>query len=131
MNKKIIKSVAYDVQKTIDEIMQEVQAHIEREELFYDVKLILSEIFTNALIHGNRKNPVLTITVEYEISDDFIKARLTDEGPGFNYNDIKDPLAAENIIKFSGRGLFLIRQLADEISFNVSGNSVTIVKKFI
>ncbi|HCR03934.1 MAG TPA: hypothetical protein DIU18_01960, partial [Gemmatimonadetes bacterium] len=56
-----------------------------------------------------------------------IKARVTDEGAGFDPGGIPDPTSPDHLEKCSGRGLFLMRELMDEVHFNESGNQVTLV----
>jgi serine/threonine-protein kinase RsbW len=56
-----------------------------------------------------------------------LEARVTDQGRGFDPSTIPDPTEPENILKSGGRGLFLMRQLLDEVSYNDQGNQVTLV----
>jgi serine/threonine-protein kinase RsbW len=51
---------------------------------------------------------------------------ISDNGAGFDYNNLPDPTAPENIEKENGRGVFLMKSLADEVAFNDSGNEVSI-----
>lgn len=97
-------------------------------EAYYDLKLILSELFVNAMIHGNKSDPARNISVEYFFRHGKVRLTITDEGGGFDPAGVCDPLAADNILKISGRGLFLVRSLADSLEFNETGNSVTVEK---
>jgi serine/threonine-protein kinase RsbW len=83
------------------------------------------EAVNNAITHGNKANPEKLVDVEIEFDNDEIKITVTDEGQGFNPTAIPDPTKPENIEALSGRGVFLMTKLADSISFNEKGNSVT------
>jgi serine/threonine-protein kinase RsbW len=83
------------------------------------------EAVNNAITHGNKANPEKLVDVEIEFDNDEIKITVTDEGQGFNPTAIPDPTKPENIEELSGRGVFLMTKLADSISFNEKGNSVT------
>ena len=71
-----------------------------------------------------------TFTVEVVVGDFELVARITDEGPGFDPGCIPDPTAPDNVEKVGGRGLFLMRELMDEVRFNERGNQVTLVLRF-
>jgi len=58
-----------------------------------------------------------------------LEARITDQGGGFDPSAVPDPTEGENILKSGGRGLYLMRQLLDEVSYNDRGNQVTLVLK--
>ena len=69
--------------------------------------------------------------IVFYISSDSIELRIKDQGKGFNPNNLSDPLTPENILKESGRGIFLIRQLMDRVTFNFTdqGTEVVALKK--
>jgi serine/threonine-protein kinase RsbW len=80
--------------------------------------LAIREALANALVHGNRWEPEKTITTHISVSHDgSLFASIKDSGSGFNPNALPDPLAAENLLKKNGRGIFLMRQLMDEVEF--------------
>ncbi len=83
------------------------------------------EAVNNAITHGNKANPEKLVDVEISFEKNQIRVTVTDEGPGFNPSSIPDPTKPENIEELSGRGVFLMTKLADSISFNEKGNSVT------
>ncbi len=87
------------------------------------------EAVNNAITHGNKANPEKMVDVEIEFDNNEMKVTVTDEGPGFNPAEIPDPTKPENIEELSGRGVFLMTKLADSISFNERGNSVTMYFK--
>ncbi len=87
----------------------------------------LTEALSNAMLYGNGHDPAKRVRVEVTREGGRLVARITDQGLGFDPNTIPDPTAPENRVKTGGRGLFLMRQLLDEVSFNDRGNQVTLV----
>ena len=87
----------------------------------------LTEALTNAMLYGNEYDPSKRVRVEVTLEGGRLEARVTDQGRGFDPSTIPDPTEPENILKSGGRGLFLMRQLLDEVSYNDQGNQVTLV----
>jgi serine/threonine-protein kinase RsbW len=87
----------------------------------------LTEALANAMLYGNGRDPAKRVLVEVTLGPDHIRARVTDQGSGFDPAAVPDPTAPENLAKIGGRGLFLMRKLLDEVSFNDRGNQVTLV----
>lgn len=101
------------------------ERHAQRLRLNFRVGL--TEALSNAMLYGNAHDPSKRVRVEVSISEGAIQARVTDQGRGFDPRAIPDPTCPENILKSGGRGLFLMRQLLDEVRYNESGNEVTLV----
>jgi len=92
----------------------------------YGKRLVATlEAVNNAITHGNKADPQKIVDVEIKFEESNISITVTDEGPGFDPSTIPDPTKPENIEELSGRGVFLMTKLADSISFNEKGNSVT------
>jgi len=87
----------------------------------------LTEALSNAMLYGNEEDPGKRVRVEVTLGDTEIRVQVTDEGHGFDPDLIPDPTSPANLVKPGGRGLFLMRQLMDEVYFNDRGNSVTLV----
>jgi serine/threonine-protein kinase RsbW len=87
----------------------------------------LTEALSNAMLYGNSHDPSKRVLVEIALQAGRLEARVTDQGPGFDPSTVPDPTSPENLTKPCGRGLFLMRQLLDEVSFNDQGNQVTLV----
>lgn len=87
----------------------------------------LTEALSNAMLYGNSADPSKRVRVEIVISESAITARITDQGDGFDPNGVPDPTTPENLTRPCGRGLFLMRELLDEVHYNDCGNSVTLV----
>jgi len=87
----------------------------------------LTEALSNAMLYGNSHDPSKRVLVEVAFHGGRLEARVTDQGPGFDPSLVPDPTSPENLMKPCGRGLFLMRQLLDEVSYNDQGNQVTLV----
>lgn len=88
------------------------------------IMLTLTEAATNAIIHGNRENPDLKVQVHAWYDPDMLQITVKDQGRGFEPKSIPDPRADENLLKLSGRGILLMRELADHVSFTEGGRCV-------
>ena len=95
-----------------------------------DLGIVTTELVNNAIHHGNKNDPNKSVYIIFTVDEDRIELRIKDEGKGFDPNKIKDPLAPENLLSESGRGIFLIRNLMDDLDFNFTTNGTeTIVIK--
>jgi CheY-like chemotaxis protein len=97
----------------------------ERSNLF----IALDEAFVNAVRHGNKNDPSKLVRITAEISTKEARFTVEDEGDGFNVKDIPDPREPANLFKTSGRGVLLIYNIMDEVSYNERGNRLTMVKR--
>ena len=88
------------------------------------------EAAVNAVLHGNAYDQNKHITASFETTSDALIIRIADQGPGLDPNSIPDPLAPENILRGSGRGIFLIRAFMDEVNFRQlhPGTELTLIK---
>jgi serine/threonine-protein kinase RsbW len=89
------------------------------------------EAVNNAILHGNKSDPGKFVRIIIENIYDELIVSVEDEGPGFNPGAIPDPTKPENLEEISGRGVFLMSKLADNISFSEKGNKVTMKFKDI
>jgi serine/threonine-protein kinase RsbW len=87
----------------------------------------LTEALSNAMVYGNAHDPAKRVLVEVKLAEGRIEARVTDQGRGFNPAAVPDPTRPENLTNAGGRGIFLMRQLLDEVTFNDQGNQVRLV----
>lgn len=120
--KSEIKNISL-VERLIDDISTKYQLH---SDIYGKLLLAIVEGVNNAIMHGNKLEADKDVVVQYEITDKNIKFVISDSGPGFNYQDLPDPTKPENLEKTHGRGIFLMKHLADEVEFNDKGNEVTI-----
>jgi len=95
-----------------------------------DLGIVTTELVNNAIHHGNQNDPGKLVHITFTVDDKKIELRIMDQGGGFNPEKLKDPLAPENLLNESGRGIFLIRNLMDGLEFNFSDTGTeTIVTK--
>jgi serine/threonine-protein kinase RsbW len=90
-------------------------------------RVALCESLSNAMIYGNQEDPGRVVRVRARVDAGAIRVEVTDEGHGFDPNGVPDPTQPAALESARGRGLFLLRNLADEVSFNERGNSVTFI----
>lgn len=109
------------VEKLIDDACK---AHNVHESRYGNILIALTEAVNNAIHHGNRQDASKQVTVGYEVEADRIVFLIRDEGPGFDHDHLPDPTDPENIEKPHGRGVFLMRALADSVEFEDNGASV-------
>jgi serine/threonine-protein kinase RsbW len=101
------------------------------EEIQHRIEMAVHESMINAIWHGNKNDSSKIVWLRFQIHPDRLEIRIRDQGKGFDLQKIPDPLAVENLLKVSGRGIFLIRTFMDE--FRVEhikglGTQVTMVK---
>lgn len=94
--------------------------------LFNRVFLGLSEAVNNAIVHGNRLDQTKNVIVKVLVSDSKMFLEIHDEGEGFSWSCIEDPTCFENLKKENGRGIFIMHQIADEVTFLDGGKKVLI-----
>lgn len=97
---------------------------------FNTVFLGLNEALTNSIIHGNKLSNSKKVSIEVYLIMNELCIEVTDEGEGFSEECLLDPTCVENIKRENGRGIFLIRHYADELSFLEGGRKVRIKYKF-
>jgi serine/threonine-protein kinase RsbW len=100
------------------------------EDTVSNIAMAVREAATNAVLHGNAYDSAKQITASFEANADDLIIRLADQGPGLDPTTLPDPLAPENILRGSGRGIFLIRAFMDEVHFRQlhPGTELTLIK---
>lgn len=94
----------------------------------FDIQVSFEEALRNAVIHGNKSNPDKKVTIEMEINEDMIMVAIEDEGEGFDPAGLPDPTLEENLLKETGRGVYLIYKLMDRVMYENSGRKVVMIK---
>ncbi|MGK7369852.1 MAG: ATP-binding protein, partial [Candidatus Halalkalibacterium sp. M3_1C_030] len=89
----------------------------------------LSEAVTNAIVHGNKENPEKQVKVRSELSDGELAITVKDEGAGFDPSKIPNPLKDENLLNIGGRGVYLIKEYADDLQFYENGTKLEMLFK--
>jgi serine/threonine-protein kinase RsbW len=98
------------------------------------VGMAVRESMVNAVVHGNRYNANKKVRFSVAADAERFTIRVADEGEGFDYDSLPDPLAPENLMKTSGRGIFLIRSLMDDFQvrrLESGGMEVTLIKSLV
>lgn len=99
------------------------------DDTFANMMTCLNEVTTNAIIHGNKSDPEKLVIINAEVDAKKAVWTVTDEGDGFDYVLLADPTAPENLENLTGRGVFIVKQLADQCVFNAKGNEVELLFK--
>jgi serine/threonine-protein kinase RsbW len=129
--------VAYTLDSTLDSVNKAEQTAEQfatrlgfSEDERHKITMSVREAAVNAVLHGNAYDPHKKITVAYHSSGQSLVITVTDQGRGLSEDEIPDPLAEENLLKTSGRGIFLIRSFMDEVRIRDlhPGTEVTLVK---
>lgn len=109
-------------EKLIDDVVAEYGV---KEDYYGELLIAMTEAVNNAIVHGNKLDASKQVTLTFDIIEDrLMRFIVEDEGPGFDYNNLPDPTAPENIEKPHGRGVFLMRKLADNCDFQDNGRVV-------
>jgi serine/threonine-protein kinase RsbW len=116
-----------EVEAAADKLAQE--AGLDEDERFR-ISIAVREAAVNAVVHGNESNPAKQIAVSLENTGTALVFTITDQGRGFNPAAVPDPLAPENLLRGTGRGIFLIRSFMDEVHIRQlhPGTELTLVK---
>ncbi len=98
-------------------------------DVYGNILISLTEAVTNAIIHGNDNDKTKTVHVRLKKQENILAFLISDEGGGFDFDNLPDPTAPENLLKIGGRGVFLMRQLSDDVVFYDNGSTVEICFK--
>ncbi|MEO6524921.1 MAG: ATP-binding protein [Mucilaginibacter sp.] len=109
------------LEKLIEDLADKYQIS---EDTFANMMTCLNEAFINAIVHGNKLDVKKKVFINAEVDARRIIWTIKDEGAGFDYNNLPDPTAPENLENLTGRGVFIVKQLADQCIFNGIGNEL-------
>ena len=115
----------YLLDVVVTEILKETDF---TEDIQEQINLAVIEAGTNAIKHGNKENPIKKATIEFTLAEDKLEIRIEDEGDGFTRKEVADPLDPENLLKSSGRGLFLMEACMDSVTYENNGTIIKMVK---
>jgi len=94
-----------------------------------DIEMALREALANAVIHGNGENSYKRVYVDCRCyMDGEVSITVRDEGQGFNSEEVANPTAPENLLFTHGRGIYLMKRLMDEVTFEDGGSVVRMRK---
>jgi serine/threonine-protein kinase RsbW len=109
------------VERMIEDVRDNYQVS---EDTFGNMLVALTEAVTNAMYHGNKSDPEKKIRIQYGCIHNTLTFTISDEGKGFDFYNLPDPTAPENLEKECGRGIFLMKNLADQLIFSDGGRVV-------
>jgi len=113
------------VEKVIDEVTCDLGIS---QEVYGKVLVSTLEGVNNAILHGNNSDPGKLVNIEIGFKDNQVIIKISDQGKGFQPENVPDPTMPENLESINGRGIFLMSRLADEIQFSKKGT--TVIMKF-
>ncbi|MDZ7265810.1 MAG: ATP-binding protein [candidate division KSB1 bacterium] len=135
------KSTTYNLVATSDQpdLIHEIERLADKasrlagfsEEERDSLAIAVTEIGNNAINHGNKRDPRKRVFVDITARVGEVRVVIRDEGPGFNPDLLSNPLDPENLLRESGRGVFIVRSLMDEVYFDFSrgGTETTLIKR--
>lgn len=126
---KKIHSDTGEARILLDELLARLAENGWPEEDTFGIHLAVEEALMNAIKHGNQRDPEKFVDVQYYLSREVLRVSITDEGPGFDPNDVPDPTLDENLELPSGRGLMLMRTFMSQVEYNEKGNGVQMEKR--
>ncbi|MHC1730970.1 MAG: ATP-binding protein [Bacteroidales bacterium] len=100
------------------------------DEVYGKILISTVEAVNNAILHGNKGNAEKLVKVDFLADGNWFEVSVTDQGDGFKYDSLPDPTDPANIENLHGRGVFIMRSLADALVFNDTGNQVTMRFKY-
>ena len=105
------------------------EAGVDEEERFR-ITMAVREAAVNAVLHGNDYDPAKQVTASFENNGKSLIFTVSDQGKGVDWESLPDPLAPENLLRGTGRGIFLIRSFMDEVHFRQlqPGTELTLIK---
>lgn len=94
------------------------------EESFGNIIVASTEAYLNAVNHGSKSDSSLQVDVRMECTSEYFEIMVKDQGEGFDWNSLPDPTDPANLEKGNGRGIFIMKNLSDEIRFEEKGARV-------
>ena len=113
------------IERSVDYLLDRCRAAgFDESRLRLNFRVGVAEALANAMMYGNARDPGKHVTLEAWCAQDRVRIRITDQGTGFDPGSLPDPTLPQNITRANGRGVYLIRELMDEVEFNEQGNRV-------
>ncbi|HRI48142.1 MAG TPA: ATP-binding protein [Ignavibacteriaceae bacterium] len=106
---------------TVEEFINYVASDVNLDpEKLPGLLIAITEATTNAIIHANKKDVTKKVVLDIQLQNSQLIIKVIDQGQGFDPTKIPDPTEPENLLKDSGRGLYLMRVFADELKYNIT-----------
>ena len=97
------------------------------DDIYGNIMIAVTESVNNAIRHGNKSDSKKNVDLSLRLSDGSIIFWVKDQGDGFDYTNLPDPTAPENLDQPGGRGIFLMKHLSDEVNFHDEGCTVELI----
>lgn len=128
MNKDLVIKSKIENMSLVENFIDEVAVELSIvSDLYGNVLISTIEAVTNAIIHGNDNDPDKSVKINVEKIDKTLNVTVADEGPGFNVDIVPDPTKPDYIEQPNGRGIFLMKNLTDDLKFDKNGAVVTLI----
>lgn len=111
------------VEGLVDKICSDLDVN---EDYYGNVLIAVTEAVNNAILHGNKEDRDLEVALSVLANTNDFCFTIKDQGEGFDYNNLPDPTAPENIEKENGRGIYLMKSLAEAVEFDDNGRIVRV-----
>ncbi len=122
----ILESDLNEVRRVEGFVKRMCREHRFEKNFVHDVMLLITEATNNAIIHGNKFDKSKHATLLCTIENGYLTIEVSDEGEGFNPYTLPNPLDPENLLKPSGRGVFLIKNFAENVEYDFSPQGTTL-----
>lgn len=100
------------------------------DDIYGNIMIAVTESVNNAIKHGNKEDKTKNVNLSLFLRENLIKFIIEDQGEGFDFTNLSDPTLPENIDKPGGRGIFLMKNLSDEVHFFNNGRTVELIFYF-
>lgn len=110
----------------IENFIEQIQVEFGiKDDVYGNIVIALTEAVNNAINHGNKRDDSKNVVVVAVLKGPFLlEISVEDEGDGFNYLDVPDPTLPENVLSESGRGIYIMKEITDNFSYNEKGNAL-------
>jgi len=126
--KRVLHLSLKDIPSVVKDIFRFVKPLKIAVDKVFDIRLSIEEALVNAVKHGNKSDNNKRVYLYLRAGTEVFTVEIRDDGKGFNYKKTPLPTTKGNLKKPSGRGIFLIRELMDEVEFFDGGSRIRMVK---
>jgi len=92
-----------------------------------NLAIAVTEVVANAISHGNRNDPSKHVYIKFVLKNGTMDVHIRDEGSGFEPGEVANPLAPENLLKESGRGIFIVKTLMDDVRYRFTKDGTEVI----
>jgi len=111
------------VENFVEQLQEEYRV---KEDVYGNIVIAVTEAVNNGIMHGNKENPDKSVSISARLLNPFLLTiTVQDEGNGFNVDNLPDPTLPENILSDTGRGVYIIKEICDNVEYSRNGTTVT------